>query len=73
MQNEVMDAAFLIKQGLDRIAEELRLTRESNERLLEPAQKINEMNLKHLEAVMGGGIVGAVVVPGGNPGPRKLT
>lgn len=58
-----------IVSALEGIQEELRLTREQNA----AAAKINEFNLRQIEAMTQGGIVGAMIVPPGASGPRKLT
>lgn len=57
-----------IISALEGIQEELRLTREQNA----AAAKINEFNLRQIEAMTQGGIVGAVLHPG-SVGPRKLS
>ena len=60
--------------AIDRNTDELRAKRELDENCA--GAKINEHNLKVIEAMTGGGVIGATIVPpGGGPpqrGPRGM-
>ena len=59
-----------IVRALQDIREELKLLRED----YQAAKKINDFNLKQLEAITSGGIVGVNAMPAGPPerGPRRM-
>lgn len=71
LEATIMQAATLIKQGLDNVAEELRLKREWEQG--NAATKINDFNWAQVEKLTGGGIVtGQILPPGRGPGPRGM-